>query len=142
MLFGEYETYFEELKRDDDADEITDETYLPFRTSEVRTTTFRSPKSSDELSELSDEELLDCINEWQDEHYDRGDWSIKVNISALAGAFQSVFTESIIPDDDRLAFWIEKNRERIERPIYVRHMIQAMRRQVEEGNFEQYGPMV
>ena len=136
VLFGKYETYSEELKSDDNADKITDETYLPFRTSEVRTITSRSPKSSDELSELSDEELLDYINEWQDEHYDRDDWSIEVNISALAGAFQSVFTESIIPDDDRLAFWIEKNHEQIERPIYVRHMIQAMRLQVEGGNLE------
>ena len=68
VLFGEYETYFEELKSNDDADEITDETYLPFHTSEVRTITSRSPKSSDELSELLDEELLNYINEWQDEH--------------------------------------------------------------------------
>ncbi len=137
VLFGEYETYFEELKSDDDADEITDETYLPFRTSEVRTVTYRSPKSSDELSELSDEELLDYINEWQDENYDRNDWSIEVNISALAGAFQSVFTESIVPDDDRLAFWTGKNREQIERPIYVKSAIQAMHEQVEGGNFGQ-----
>ena len=55
----------------------------------------------------------------------------------LLEAFQSVFTESIIPDDDRLAFWIERNRERIERPIYARHMIQAMRAQVEGGDLEQ-----
>lgn len=137
VLFGKYKTYFEELKGDDDADEITDETYLPFRTSEVRTITSRSPKSSDELSELSDEELLDHINEWQDEHYNRDDWSIEVNISALAGAFQSVFTESIVPDDDRLAFWTRKNRERIERPIYVKSAIQAMHEQVEGGNFGQ-----
>ena len=137
VLFGKYKTYFEELKGDDDADEITDETYLPFRTSEVRTITSRSPKSSDELSELSDEELLDHINEWQDEHYDRDDWSIEVNISALAGAFQSVFTESIVPDDDRLAFWTRKNRERIERPIYVKSAIQAMHEQVAGGNFGQ-----
>ena len=136
VLFGEYATYFEELKSDD-ADEITDETYLPFHTSEVRTITSRSPKSSDELSKLLDEELLNYINEWQDEHRDRDDWSIEVNISALAGTFQSVFTESITSDNDRLAFWIEKNRERIERPIYARHMIRAMRAQVEGGDLEQ-----
>ena len=136
VLFGKYETYFEDLNSEDDIDEITDETYLPFRISGVRSVTSRSPKSSGELSELLDEELLDYINEWQDEHHDRNDWSITVNISALAGAFQSVFTESIIPNDDRLAFWIETSRERIERPIYARHMIQAMRMQVEVGNLE------
>ncbi len=136
VLFGEYATYFEELKNDE-ADEITDETYLPFRTSEVRKVIYRSPRSSDELSKLSDEELLDYINEWQDEYHDRDDWFIKVDISALAEAFQSVFTKSIIPDNDRLAFWTEKNRERIERPIYAQRMIQAMHTQVEGGTFEQ-----
>lgn len=136
VLFGEYATYFEELKNDDDADKITDETYLPVHISEVRTATYRSPRLPDELSKLLDEELLDYINEWQDEHRDRADWSIVVNISALAEAFQSVFTESIIPDDDRLEFWIEKNRERIERPVYIKSAIQAMQEQVEGGSFE------
>ncbi|MYC70901.1 MAG: hypothetical protein F4X17_09380 [Gemmatimonadetes bacterium] len=137
VLFGEYATYFEELKSNDDAEEITDETYLPFHTSEVRTITSRSPRSSEELSRLLDEELLDYINEWQDEHRDRDDWSIDINIPTLAEAFQSVFTESIIPADDRLEFWIEKNRKRIVRPIYVKSAIQAMREQVEGGSFEQ-----
>ena len=137
VFFGEYETYFEELKSDDDSDEITDETYLPFHTSEVRTVTYRSPRSPDELFKFSDKELLDYINEWQDEHHDRDDWAIEFNISALAEAFQSVFAESIIPDDDRLEFWTEKNRNRIERPIYVKSAIQAMHEQVEGGNLGQ-----
>ena len=137
VLFEEYATYFEELKSEDNADEITDETYLLVRISEVRTITSRSPRSSEELSRLLDEELLDYINEWQDEHRDRDDWSIDINIPTLAEAFQSVFTESIIPADDRLEFWTEKNRKRIVRPIYVKSAIQAMREQVEGGSFEQ-----
>ena len=136
VLFEEYATYFEELKSDYNADEITDETYLLVRISEVRTITSRSPRSPDELSRLSDEELLDYINEWHDEHRDRDDWS-DINIPTLAEAFQSVFTESIIPDDDRLEFWTEKNRKRIVRPIYVKSAIQAMHEQVEGGSFEQ-----
>ena len=135
VLFGEYATYFEELKSDD-ADEITDETYFPFHTSEVRDVTFRSPRSSDELSKLSDEELLGYINEWQDEYIDPDDW-IEIRVSALAEAFQAVFAESIFPDDERLTFWIEKNRQRIERPIYVSSMIQAMHDQVKGKNFAQ-----
>ena len=137
LLFGEYADYFEKLKNEEEKG-ITDEDYS-IQTSDVRDReiTVRSPRSPNELSKLSDEELLDYINEWQDKHYDKDDWSIEINISALAGTFQSVFTESIISDDDRLAFWIEKNRERIERPIYARHMIQAMRAQVEGGDLEQ-----
>ena len=36
LLFGEYATYFEELKNEEEADEITDEAYSLFQTSEVR----------------------------------------------------------------------------------------------------------
>lgn len=137
VLFGEYADYFQELKNDETAEEIEDESYSPISKSEGGRVTSRSPKSPDKLSKLSDQELLDYINKWQDEHRDRDNWLIEINISALAGAFQSVFTESIIPDDNRLEFWIEKNREQIKRPIYVRSMIQAMHIRVKEGNFEQ-----
>ena len=137
LLFGKYATYFEELKNDEKK-EITDDAYLRFQTSESRDDPFRSPISPDELSKLSNDKLLDYINEWQDEHIGPDDWT-RINIPALAAAFQDVFTESIIPDDDKLVFWTEKNRERIERPIYVQSAIQAMREQVESGSFEQLG---
>ena len=136
VLFGEYVIYFEELKHNE-AEDITDEAYSPSGEVKGGIITYRSPKSSDELSRLSDEELLDYINEWKDEHHDRDDWLIKIDISALAEAFQSVFTESIIPNNDRLVFWTEKSRERIERPIYVQRMIRAMHAQVEGGTFRQ-----
>ena len=134
QLSGKYETYFEELNKEEE--EITDENYLLFQTSGVRDVTFRSPRSSGELSKLSDEELLDYINEWQDEYIDPDDW-IEIRISALAEAFQAVFAESIISEDDRLTFWIEENRQRIERPIYVQSIIQAMHEQVKDKNFTQ-----
>ena len=136
VLSGEYAIYFEELKNDE-VDDITDDNYLLIGEVKSGSVTYRSPKSPDELSKLSDEELLDYINEWQDEHRDRDDRFTEINISALAEAFQSVFTESIISDEARLTFWVEKNRERVERPIYARHMIKAMCTQVEGGNLEQ-----
>ena len=135
LLSGKYETYFEELNKEQEK-EITDENYLRFQTSEVRDVTFRSPRSSDELSKLSDEKLLGYINEWQDEYIDPDDW-IEIRISALADAFQAVFAESIISEDDRLTFWIEENHQRIERPIYVQSIIQAMHEQVKDKNFAQ-----
>ncbi len=137
VLFGEYADYFQELKNDKTAEEIEDESYSPISKSEGGRVTSRSPKSPDELSKLSDQELLDYINEWQDEHRDRDNWLVEISIPALVGAFQSVFTESIIPEDDRLEFWIEKKREQINRPIYIRSMIQAMHMRVKAGNFEQ-----
>ncbi len=135
-LFGKYASYYQGLNDDESEDDVTDETYMSFRTSEGGTFTYRSPRSPAELSALSDEDLLGFINEWQDEHSDKDDWTIKINIPALAGAFYRVFTNSIITDPQRLAFWIKHNRERIERPIFVQHMVQAMQAQIKEGHFE------
>ena len=137
VLFGEYADYYQTLDSDDVTEDIKDDTYMSFRVSAGGSFTYRSPKSPDELSTLSDESLLEYINEWEDEHSDQGDWLIKVNIPALAGAFQSVFSESIIPDENRLVFWLEQNRDRIKRPIFAQHMIQAMQARVEAGNIEQ-----
>ena len=136
-LFGKNANYYQGLHGDEAEDDVTDETYMSFRASEGGTFTYRSPRSPSELSALSDEDLLDYINEWQDEHSDKDDWSIRINIPALADAFYRVFTNSIITDPHRLAFWVKHNRERIKRPIFVQHMIQAMQAQIEVGNFEQ-----
>ena len=136
-LFGKYANYYQSLHDDKTEDDVTDETYMSFRASEGGTFTYRSPRSPGDLSALSDEDLLDYINEWHDEHSDKDDWSIRINIPALADAFYRVFTNSIITDPHRLAFWVKHNRERIKRPIFVQHMIQAMQAQIEVGNFEQ-----
>ena len=51
-------------------------------------------------------------------------------------SFRPFFLESIIPDANRLKFWVD-NRELIERPIYVRMMINAMQASIKEQNFNQ-----
>ena len=137
VLFGKYTTYFKTFDSNEAKDSITDETYFidtkPVARFGVET---RSPKSSDELSKFSDEELLCYINEWQDEYSDKDDWSVQVNIPALANAFQTVFTKAIVPDENRLKFWLQEKRNRIRRPIYVQYMIKAIHTQVEAGVFE------
>ena len=95
----------------------------------------RSPRSQEELANLPDEELLTYMNEWQEEHRDKDDWLVEINIAALAEAFQTVFSQSIIPDASRLRFWID-NCERIERPIYVRAMINEMKERIRAKNFD------
>ncbi len=135
VLFGEYVGYFQELENDEAADDITDESYRPVSESEEGGIVIsRSPKLPDELSKLSDEELLDYINEWQDEHW-KDDWCTQITIEALAGAFQTVFKDSIIPNASRHSFWI-KNRDNILRPIYVRAMTNAMQEHVKAKNFD------
>ena len=136
VLFGKYETYLQELATEGTS-RIFDEDYIPSK-SEVREVPVskRSPYSHQELAKLTDDNLLNFINAWDDEDkfYENEDY-IEINIEALANAFQTVFKESIIPNTVRFKFWM-KNRERIERPIYVRVMIYAMQSHVKAKNFD------
>ena len=118
VLFGKYADYFQELKNDETADDVTDESYRSV--------------SEDELSNLPDDELLDYIN---DQHQDRDDWLTETTIEALVRAFQTVFKDSIITDASRLSFWM-KNRDKILRPTYVRAMIDAMQEHIKAKNFD------
>ncbi len=135
LLFGRYSDYFEELESSRSADEITDENYSRVSESEGGTVRSRSPKSPQELANLTDHKLLDYINRWNNEHRDKDDWLIEITMEALAGAFQSVFKDCIIPSDTRLNFWIG-SRHNIHRPIYVRAMINAMQDIVKGKNHD------
>ena len=134
LLTGKYQSRFHELE---DAEEkpLSDEDYSPFGKSESRMVSNRSPRSSEELGGLGDEELLRYINTWQEEHRDKDDWSVKINIGALADAFQTVFKDTIISDEKRLPFWME-NRDLIERPVYVRAIVRAIQEHVKEQHYE------
>ena len=136
VLFGKYADYFQQLETEA-GEQISDEDYSPVSKTKTEggLMSRRSPQPPGALANLADEQLLVYINEWQEEHHDEDDWSVEINIEALAEAFQTVFKEAIIPDADRLRFWIE-NRERIERPIYVRAMISAMQEHVKAKNFD------
>lgn len=136
VLFGEYADYIHRLKANENAEEITDESYSPVTYSkEDGIVTSRSPRSAEALANLSDEELLNYINDWEDEYWDTDDGLTEINVEALSGAFQSVFSDSIISNEERLNFWI-KNRDNILRPIYVRVMIDAMQDLVKAKDFD------
>ena len=134
VLFGKYETYFQKLEKEAN-DPISDEDYPPCEP-KVGWVSNRSPRSSEDLMNLTDEDLLVFINEWEKEdEFSERDAFVRINIEALANVFQTVFMESIIPDTNRLRFWMQ-NRENIERPIYVRMIIDAMQEQVKKKNFD------
>ena len=137
VLFGEYATYFHQLETEAD-EQISDEDYSPVSKIEGGTMSRRSPQPPEDLVNLADAELLTYINTWDNEHHDKDNWLVEINIEALAEAFQTVFKDTIIPDTDRLKFWID-NRERIERPIYVRAMISAMQEHVKAKHFNKLG---
>ncbi len=137
VLSGEYADYFQRLEAHENAEEITDESYSAVTFSEEDgIVTSRSPRSSEELANLSDETLLVYINDWEDEHRNRDDGLTEIDIESLAGAFQEVFKDCIIPNAVRLDFWI-RNRDNILRPIYVRAMVDAMRDHVRAKNYDE-----
>ena len=136
VLFGKYETRFKKLQEKINKP-ISDEDYPPYK-NEVRSggVSERSPQPPENLSNLSDEELLTFINDWKkSDEYFEGDSLVRISIETLANAFQTAFKESIIPDPIRLKFWME-NCDRIERPIYVRVMIYSMQAHIKEKNFD------
>lgn len=134
VLFGKYSAYLKKLETET-KDPITDEDYSPFGEIKSIAVSHRSPKSHGALANLEDEDLLAYINEWQSRHGPTRDWMDEVNIHALSGAFQKMFMGTVIPDENRLNFWL-KNRDRIERPIYVQVMVGAMQKDVEKGEFQ------
>ena len=134
VLFGRYADYFQELQAQEEKP-VTDDDYAPYRLEGARAGEERSPKSADELARMSDEELLLFLNEWENIHHDPDDWWVEITFEALAHAFESIFKEFILSDESRLRFWIG-NRERIERPIYVRAMVSVVHEWVKSKRFD------
>ena len=132
VLFGKYELLYQCLEDESDF-AITDEDYGRIGEFRGGTVTSRSPQSPAELAGRTDEELLGLINQWDEEYREEDNWLVEVTIEALAQAFQAVFMESILPDDERLRFWLEC-KERIKRPIYVRAITQSMQEYIRGGN--------
>lgn len=138
LLTGKYQSRFQELEVVAEKP-LSDEDYSPVGQGGVVSS--RSPSSPEELAGLGDEELLTYINTWQEgrpwyeEHRYEDDQWVEINIGALAIASQTVFKDTIIPNEERLTFWLE-NRDRIERPIYVRAIVQAIQEHVKEQHYE------
>ena len=134
VLFGQYADYFQELQAQKEKP-ITDDDYEPYRSEGARWIEKRSPKTTDELAGMSNEELLSFLNEWENVHRDPDEWWVEITFEALAQGFESIFKELILPDELRLYFWID-NRHRIERPIYVRTMVSAIHERVKAKQFD------
>jgi len=136
LLRGEVKQYFDELQKEAQDAEISDDSYCPYSIGEGGTVSYRSPKSVEDLESLSDEELLTYLNDWDNEHHDKENWLIEINISALASAFQSLFKDKIVPDSKRLSFWIA-SRYKIARPVYVAAMLKTILELLKDKNFGQ-----
>ena len=135
ILTGEYQRYFDELESEKGSKAITDDDYLPVGDVVSGTVSYRSPKSKDELLQFTDDELLSYLNDWEEEHRDRDDWLLEINISALAHVFQILFKEVIVSNEERLTFWMT-HRDTIARPIYIVAMVNAMQELVKGNQFD------
>ena len=138
ILFDGYLDYF--LKLDGDAEvPLSDDDYLGFiRRSQIRSVISQSPQSVETLSNLPDEDLLAYINYWEDEQELRGEEITHINIEALAKEFGEAFAKSVSLNDDRCRFWMD-NLTRIERPIYVREIINAVKDILETAASDRLG---
>ena len=126
LLFGEYAIYFRELE-DKTTNPISDEDYQPLKTTKIGYVSNRSPCSPEDLAALTDEKLLSYINEWEEKEPPYKDAPfVRINIKALAEAFQTRFSKiqlSPMPIGSGSGWKIAT---RIQRPIYVRMMINGM----------------
>ncbi len=134
VLFGQYTDYFQELLAEEDKP-VTDDDYAPYRWEGARAGIERSPKPTDELARMSDAELISFLNEWENVQRDPDEWWVDISFAGLVQAFESIFKEAILPDESRLHFWID-NRDRIQRPIYVRAMVSAIHERVKAKQFD------
>jgi len=135
LLSGDVRRYFDELEGEAQPEAVTDDSYSPNGEVTSGFVGYRSPKSAEDLENLTDEELLTYLNDWDEEYRDKDNWLIEVNISALARGFQSLFKEKIVHDVELMAFWMT-NRDRIARPTYVAAILKVMLEFVKEKNFD------
>ncbi len=134
VLFDEYLNFYIKIKNKLNLSEITDEDYPPF-ISEVKNIVTRSPKNLDELSKLSDSELLKLINTWDDYSLDSN--GNEVCVEGLAEIFGSVFDKSIISSTERLDFWIKSISE-INRTSYIYKIFNVLSERVKNNNLSHF----
>ena len=136
VLSGNVRKYFDELEAEETAEVINDDSYLRFSGVTASIVSYQSPKSAEDLEDLSDDELLTFLNDWnKPQHRDEGNRLVQINVAQLADVFQSLFREKIAPNGERLSFWLT-NHDQIARPIYIASMLKAMTVIVKEGHFD------
>ena len=123
-LFGQYRDYFQQLDNQNEHPLSDDDYYGRLRRVHVSEVSSASPTSAPALAQLGDQDLLDYINHWEEEHEVRAGGITQINIEALAHEFGAVFANSIATNEERHRFWMD-NLAGVGRPIYVREMIDA-----------------
>ena len=139
VLFGRYSDYFQELEGESDQ-EISDDNYMLVGDSIGGAVHSQSPLSPEDLASLTDPQLLDHINQWDEEfRYATGEGRrggfIEVSVEGLANAFRDFFREHIMVEDVRLGFWLD-HLDAIERTIYVRAIVSGLDEYLKQGGLD------
>ena len=135
VLFDRYWDYFQQLDNNNEYALSDDDYFGLLRRGQVSEVTNQSPRSAQALLAFADEDLLAYINHWEDEHVLRSEGIKQINIEALAKEFGEVLANSVSVSDERHRFWMD-NFTRIERPIYVREMVNSTKTLLETATPE------
>ena len=139
VLFGTYADYFQALESQGEQ-AISDDNYMPIGDSVGGTVLPQSPLSLADFNVLTDREILDYINQWDEEYWyavgeGRRGGIVEVSIEGLANAFRDFFREHIMLDDGRLGYWV-KHLDEINRTIYVRAIVTAFDEYLKQGGLD------
>ena len=94
--------------------------------------TLSSPNSIGDLNDLTDEELLDYINCWDEEESDSQN---------IVDTFQSIFETQIITDNHRLSFWLQ-NRVKINQTVYVKAIVEGLTTKIQTQGFNKIEDLI
>jgi hypothetical protein len=139
VLYGEYKEHYETLESEalaNGEDPTTDDDYypIPMKGGTVR---HRSPQSVDEMSKMTDDELLQFLNDWNDpqHYYSSNDDPVDIDFGSLSGSFKKHVLETISRKSERLIWWLE-NANKLTRPLYCGAIVQAIADLVEAKQHE------
>jgi hypothetical protein len=140
VLYGEYKERYETLEAETQANEedpTTDDDYypIPMRGGTVHS---RSPKATNEMESMSDEELFNYLEEWdspQHIHSTKNE-PVEITHSSLSAAFRVHFAKEISQSTERVNWWLEKAKS-FKRPIYCEAIVNALAELVESKQHEQ-----
>ena len=130
VLFGEYKGYYLKLLQEM-GDQLADEDESSRRESgeRVQSVSHQSPKSIKQLTDMSDEDLIMFLNEWENTQSKVGE--PLVDFIGLKYAFQQV----IDAQPQRFANW-GKRWKKIRRPIYLTCVMSVASKLVKDGSVE------
>jgi hypothetical protein len=118
VLFGKYEQIYDSLRVDEK--EPSDEDYSPYPVGESKVGGSRSPKPTDELLAMPDDDLVAFLNEWNDPHRDPEHWWIDIDFRGVGIAFQQAMKR----DPERFLGWRDRWHS-IKRPIYLSYALEV-----------------